>query len=69
MHIGYGVYFHEKGIGEMKWGIITRFGLGRESEVKSLVEKLKNGDITYVDNEHGAIDREKYDFGYMEMRW
>ena len=69
MNIGYKVYFHEKGIGEMKWGIITTFRLSQKAEAVDMVNRLKSGDLAYYDNEIGWLNPDKYDFGYMEASW
>lgn len=69
MHIGYAVYFHEKGIGEMKWGVVVKLGADEEAKAAKYVELLNDGTITHHDRKYGKIDREKYNFYYREIAW
>ena len=66
MHVGYMVYFHERGFGYRNWGKIAIFRLGEEARAAEFVERLKSGEVTHIDGRIGPLDPEKYDFGYME---
>lgn len=67
MHIGYEVYFFEKGVMGEKWGTLARFSLSQEAEAVDMVNLLKTGEI--ITSKFGWLDPEKYDFGYDEARW
>ena len=70
MHTGYIVYFHEKGIGELKWGILARFSLSQKDEAVDMVRRLKSGELVGYDCDRFRwLDSDKYDFGYMETCW
>ena len=70
MHIGYKVYFYEKGIGEVRFGTLARFRHDQKDEAVEMVNRLKSGELANYDTvRFGWLDPEKYEFDYMETFW